>query len=304
MPRLHNLGAHLGRTLHNIVKVVHFKPEQDSIAIWFEMRIGNRSMIMFIDEAMKLQNQTAIGNQLLIGGTTVITPAPQQTLIPSAACLHIGNHDHRLRTHGEHAITFLHPLLSANSMNHDWLLGRIATYRAFDSNESRMVQDLRRFVLRYGNDCFRRDLEVGHVVGSAWIVNANRSHALLTHHTKLNRWLQLGGHVESGDPDVLATSVREATEESGIADLLSLSDQIFDVDVHPIPANAKNPAHLHYDVRFLLQSPGDPVLQISPESLDLRWFALANLLQDNTLSPSLLRMVQKTCSRNSRSSAD
>ena len=45
--------------------------------------------------------------------------------------------------------------------------------------------------------CFERALEIGHVTGSAWIVDAGGRKVLLTHHRKLNLWLQPGGHAAS-----------------------------------------------------------------------------------------------------------
>ncbi len=62
-------------------------------------------------------------------------------------------------------------------------------------------------------DCLWRSCVPGHFTGSAWVVDAARRHTLLTHHRKLDKWLQLGGHAD-GDPDLLAVARREAREES------------------------------------------------------------------------------------------
>jgi hypothetical protein len=58
-------------------------------------------------------------------------------------------------------------------------------------------------------DCFSRELAVGHITGSAWILDSTGTRALLTHHKKLNIWVQLGGHAD-GDPDVEQVAYREA----------------------------------------------------------------------------------------------
>ena len=62
---------------------------------------------------------------------------------------------------------------------------------------------------------------------------------LLTHHRKLDRWLQLGGHSD-GESDPRQVALREAQEESGLARFRFLpeaSDPLpLDLDVHPIPA--------------------------------------------------------------------
>ena len=69
------------------------------------------------------------------------------------------------------------------------------------------------FVSRY-TECFQNDCWAGHVTGSAWVVDPAASSVLLTHHRKLDRWLQLGGHSD-GDPDPVAVATREAIEEGG-----------------------------------------------------------------------------------------
>lgn len=147
------------------------------------------------------------------------------------------------------------------------------------------------FVAEYP-DCFERTLTVGHITGSAWIVDRERSHVLLTHHRKLDRWLQLGGHSD-GDPDTLAVALREGYEESGLGCIRAVSDSIFDVDVHFIPERKQEPGHYHYDVRFLFEADRDAPLQISRESKDLAWVPLARVVE---LAPeeSLLRMVRKS----------
>ncbi len=142
-------------------------------------------------------------------------------------------------------------------------------------------------------DCFERSLAAGHVTGSAWIVDAARTHALLTHHAKLGLWLQPGGHCD-GDSNVLRVALREAAEESGLTELAPLlGGAIFDVDAHEIPARKNEPAHVHYDIRYALRADRSRPLQISAESRDLRWVPLDEIAGLNT-DESVLRMVRKT----------
>jgi 8-oxo-dGTP pyrophosphatase MutT (NUDIX family) len=140
--------------------------------------------------------------------------------------------------------------------------------------------------------CLERSCAPGHLTGSAWIVDRPRRRVLLTHHRKLDRWLQLGGHAD-GDADLLAVAVREAQEESGLASIRVLSPELFDVDVHLIPARREEPAHLHHDLRFLLEADGDEPLVISAESKDLAWVEIDRLPEYST-EESLLRMARKT----------
>lgn len=138
--------------------------------------------------------------------------------------------------------------------------------------------------------CFERHLKEGHVTASCWLLSNDGSHALLTHHAKLNAWLQLGGHCD-GDPDVLAVALKEAREESGIMQIAPVSEGIFDIDIHLIPENKKEKAHYHYDVRFLLQVMSDEELKISNESKELRW--VHDDIHTLSVDRSVLRMFQK-----------
>lgn len=138
--------------------------------------------------------------------------------------------------------------------------------------------------------CFHRDLWAGHVTGSAWLVDGRGERVLLTHHRKLGRWMQLGGHSD-GDPSPLRVALREAREESGLA-VRPLSIQVFDLDIHPIPARRDDPAHLHFDVRFALQAVGSEDFAVSGESLDLAWVPIERI-GDYSDEESVLRMARK-----------
>ena len=122
---------------------------------------------------------------------------------------------------------------------------------------------------------------------------------LLTHHRKLGKWLQLGGHAD-GDPDPLRVAMREAREESGIETIAPISTEIFDLDVHEIPPHGGVPAHDHYDVRFLLRVEGDEAYRVGDESVDLAWVPMADV-ETLDVDESVLRMREKWLGR-SRSS--
>jgi len=176
-------------------------------------------------------------------------------------------------------------------MHRQFLTHKLAQYTASDPHEKTMLNDIIRFVDEHAN-CFERSLSIGHITGSAWIVDQQRTHALLTHHRKLNRWLQLGGHSD-GDSNTLAVALREGREESGLQALRPVSEAIFDVDVHLIPARKNEPDHYHYDVRFLLEADRHAPLTISDESHNLAWLPLEKII---TLAAdeSIQRMVNKT----------
>jgi 8-oxo-dGTP pyrophosphatase MutT (NUDIX family) len=140
-------------------------------------------------------------------------------------------------------------------------------------------------------DCFARASFPAHFTGSALVVNADGSRVLLHHHRKLDRWLQFGGHCD-GDEDILGVARREALEESGMEGLIVASERPFDLDIHEIPAHGGDPAHFHYDVRFMLIAPESASPILSEESRDLRWFAPGDLGALD-IDESLQRMIRK-----------
>lgn len=126
-------------------------------------------------------------------------------------------------------------------------------------------------------DCLLRSCEIGHVTASALVLSPDLGSCLLTHHKKLDRWLQLGGHVD-GEPEPHLSALREAVEESGMSGFDFWDDAAeplpFDLDVHPIPARRDEPEHEHHDFRYLLVARAGETFRVGDESNDLAWFPL------------------------------
>jgi len=179
-------------------------------------------------------------------------------------------------------------------MHRRLLLGLLERHLAQRPEDGEVVARVSAFV-RAHPDCFLRSCLEGHITGSAWILSADHRQALLTHHRKLGRWLQLGGHSD-GDSDPRQVALREAREESGLARfrfLPATDDPLpLDLDVHPIPAHGGDPAHLHLDVRFLLVAEAGQPLRASAESKELRWFERERLA-DQVDEESLLRLERR-----------
>lgn len=170
------------------------------------------------------------------------------------------------------------------------LLDQLDLYIPDDSYEGVMCRRLRHFVATE-EQCFERSLLVGHVTGSAFVVDLDRTHTLLHHHGKLDKWLQLGGHAD-GEADILGVAMRETREESGLVEVRTVTPGIFDVDIHTIPARGSEPEHLHFDVRYLLEADRSEALGITPESKALAWVPLTHVAT-LTQEESMLRMVRK-----------
>jgi 8-oxo-dGTP pyrophosphatase MutT (NUDIX family) len=173
------------------------------------------------------------------------------------------------------------------------LLAELERYVPSSDGERAMRERLRAFVAGHP-DCFERTHLAGHVTGSAWIVDRAGEAAVLTHHRKLGKWLQLGGHAD-GDSDIRRVARREAVEESGLAGIESANDGIYDIDVHEIPARGAEPAHLHYDVRFAFYAERGSIPVANDESHAVAWVPLAEI-ERFAIDDSVRRLVAKTAS--------
>lgn len=175
-------------------------------------------------------------------------------------------------------------------MHRDPLIQLIDRYLERHHGETDTALRVKDFVQRY-SDCFERSQQAGHITGSGWIVDSSGKRTLLTHHAKLNLWLQPGGHAD-GESDALSVAMRECVEETGLRALRTVTTEIFDLDVHGIPERKGEPSHFHYDIRFLLQAGKDESYVVTEESHDLAWVKMQSL-EDYTIEWSMRRMRDK-----------
>lgn len=171
----------------------------------------------------------------------------------------------------------------------------LADYAARWPGESAVVDEFRA-LLEDAHDPFVRQREAGHFTGSAWLVDRRGERVLLTHHRKLDRWLQLGGHAD-GDRDLAGVALKEAEEESGLTGL-RVEPAIFDLDRHWIPARADVPGHWHYDARYVVHAGDDEDFVVSDESHALAWRDIAPIAQGaDEADDSMRRMAAKWLQR-------
>lgn len=176
------------------------------------------------------------------------------------------------------------------------VLAVLARYHAAHPHETAVVARIRALVESRA-DCLLRTCEIGHVTASALVLSPGLDACLLTHHKKLDRWLQLGGHVD-GDSEPHRSALREALEESGMTAIDFWDrDELpapFDLDVHPIPARKDEPEHEHHDFRYLLVARAGEVIRVGEESNDLRWFPLSEVAAlDRDSDESLARLARR-----------
>jgi 8-oxo-dGTP pyrophosphatase MutT (NUDIX family) len=150
-------------------------------------------------------------------------------------------------------------------------------WRAPDPAQDSLRHAVLAFLAARPDGCLRECVP-GHVTGSALVLDHTGERALLTLHPRFGRWLQLGGHCEANDHDVVGAALREATEESGI-ERLTIEPILAALHVHPVICSLGVPTR-HLDMQFIVRAPADAEIAVSDESVDLRWWPLDALPED------------------------
>ena len=185
------------------------------------------------------------------------------------------------------------------------LRSQLRLYEADDARESGHLERMRELCDSVADPCSRTSFAPGHFTASAFILSPERDALLLILHGKLGRWLQPGGHVDPTDRDLLAAALREVREEVGLVDLSLLRSHArgrastaqpgpFDLDVHDIPARKDEPAHAHFDVRYLFRAQSREVTAAS-DAKDARWVPLGDIHAEFS-DASVMRAVAKLAS--------
>ena len=160
-------------------------------------------------------------------------------------------------------------------------------------------QILRQMELR-GNLLTRDDPEM-HFTASSWIVSPDRQRVLLVWHERYRSWSWTGGHAD-GEEDLLAVAMREASEETGVAEVRPVIPEIFSLEILGVAAHVRRgqyvSAHRHLNATYLLEA--DPALPLRPapgETSAVAWFAMDEILSRSTeahMLPIYRKLIEKT----------
>ena len=178
-------------------------------------------------------------------------------------------------------------------MHRQELLNFLINHHTRFMDEAGYVQRAISYVEQH-EDCFYRELWPIHVTGSAWVTSPDRNHVLMMHHKKHDQWFQPGGHAD-GDADIVRVALRETSEETGIdlSEIKLLDMNVFDVDIHSIPAMGNEPQHYHIDIRFLVEIDDSIDVPGNDESHQVLWVSLYEVARYNN-NRSTYRMLEKT----------
>lgn len=133
------------------------------------------------------------------------------------------------------------------------------------------------------NDVLTRENKMCHFTASNWIVNKDRTKALMIYHNIYKSWAWTGGHAD-GDSDLLHVALKEAQEETGLSSLKLLSDGIYGIQIVTVDSHIKRgkfvSSHLHLDCCFLFEANEEDELRIkADENSGVKWIDINDTIK-------------------------
>jgi len=170
-------------------------------------------------------------------------------------------------------------------MTIDDLISQIKEYKTYNEEETK-DKELILHMLETEPDILTRESKAAHMTASAWVVNKTRDKVLMVYHIIYNSWSWLGGHAD-GEADLLSVAIREVKEESGIRNVVPVSEEIFSIESLTVDGHMKKGAyvssHLHLNVTYLLEADDSEILQIKEdENKGVAWFSPEEALKAST----------------------
>lgn len=176
------------------------------------------------------------------------------------------------------------------------LLEQLSSYQPCNEQEDADRREML-LLLQKESNLFTRENRQAHFTASAWIVNPARNRVLMVYHRIYDSWAWTGGHAD-GETDLLSVALREAREETGIAQVCPLSEAPFSIETLTVNGHEKRgayvPCHLHLNVTYLLEAEDTQALHIKEdENKGARWFSLEDSLKKPTEKWMVERVYRK-----------
>ena len=172
---------------------------------------------------------------------------------------------------------------------------KIENYLPYNIEE----QKDKELILKYMDifdDVLTRKNEIGHFTSSCWIVNKEKTKVLMVYHNIYDSWSWVGGHAD-GDDDLLHVSLKEASEETGLKNVIPLSKDIFSLEVLGVDGHMKKgvyiSTHIHLYITYLLCANENDITHIKEdENSDVKWFELEEAIKASS-EPHMKKIYNK-----------
>ena len=179
------------------------------------------------------------------------------------------------------------------------LIKQIESYCPYNEQEETDRQMILK-CLKEEEDIFDRGNCLAHMTASAWVVNPGRTKVLMVYHNIYKSWSWLGGHADN-EQDLLQVAVREVKEESGLARVRPVSEDIYSLEVLTVDGHEKRgqyvPSHIHMNVTYLLGAMDHELRQKPDENSGVAWFTPEEALKASTEPWMVQRVYRKLADR-------
>ena len=151
---------------------------------------------------------------------------------------------------------------------------QIENYKPYNEQEEKDKDVMLKYINTF-DDVLTRNNEFGHFTASAWVVNKDRTKVLMIYHNIYNSWAWTGGHAD-GEEDLLGVAVREVKEETGVKNVVPLSNDIFSLEIATVNGHVKRgkyvASHVHLNLTYLLEVDETESLMIKEdENSGVKW---------------------------------
>lgn len=131
------------------------------------------------------------------------------------------------------------------------------------------------------DDILKRDNEIIHITSSGFVINKDKDKVLMVHHNIFNAWSWPGGHAD-GEGNLLGVAISEIKEETGVKDIISITNKIVSLDILPVLGHFKKgkyvSSHLHISVAYLVQADENEQVIIKPdENNAVKWIPISEI---------------------------
>lgn len=157
------------------------------------------------------------------------------------------------------------------------LANLIKEYIPYNEQEEKDKELILKYLEMF-DDILTRKNELIHLTSSGFVINKQRDKTLMVHHNIYNSWSWTGGHAD-GDENLLLVAIKELKEETGVQNILPVTNKIFSLDILPVIAHMKKgkyvSAHLHISVAYLFEVGEKEKLIIKPdENSNVGWIPI------------------------------
>lgn len=135
-------------------------------------------------------------------------------------------------------------------------------------------------------DLLTRKNTLLHFTASAWVMNPQRTGALMVHHNIYNAWSWVGGHAD-GCGDLFEVACRELAEETGLTSARALSEEPVSLEMIGVQSHWRKgeyvAPHIHLNVTYLFEAEENAPLRMkADENSGVMWRDISAIRKDDT----------------------